>query len=116
MTLADLGKLATLILVRGAWNGAQIIPPAWIDEMTTARREAFPGMRYGYKMWTRDYVSPCGAKTAWFMAGNGGNNALVFPAERLVIVITRERYNTRTMHTESIAMVEKHLLPALACE
>lgn len=62
-----------------------------------------------------EHQTACGAKTALFMAGNGGNHALVFPAERLVIVITRERYNTRTMHPESFAMVETHLLPALAC-
>lgn len=115
LTLADLGKIATLILDRGAWNGAQLLPAAWIDEMTTARRDAFAGMRYGYQMWTRDYETPCGAKTAWFMAGNGGNHILVFPADRLVVAVARERYNTRTMHPESFDMVEKQILPAAAC-
>jgi len=115
LTLRDLGKLARLILDRGAYGGAQILPAAWIDEMTTARRDAFAGMRYGYQMWTRDYASPCGVRTAWFMAGNGGNHALVFPADRLVVVVTRERYNTRTMHPETFAMVETQILPALVC-
>lgn len=115
LTLIDLGKLATLILDRGEWNGEQVLPGAWIDDMTTARRDAFMGMRYGYQMWTRGYPSPCGVKTAWFMAGNGGNHILVFPGDRLVIAIVRERYNTRTMHPESFEMAEKHILPAAAC-
>lgn len=115
LSLRDLGKLATLILDRGAWNGKAVLPQSWVDEMTTARRDAFAGMRYGYQMWARDYATPCGVMTAWFMAGNGGNHALVFPQQGLVIVVTRQRYNTRTMHPESFDMVERRILPAAAC-
>jgi CubicO group peptidase (beta-lactamase class C family) len=114
LTLADLGKLATLIQDRGQWRGLAVLPAAWIDEMTTTRRDAFFDMRYGYQMWTRDYQTSCGAMTAWFMAGNGGNQIATFREQKLVVAVTRQAYNTRNMHQQTFAMID-HVLASAAC-
>lgn len=115
LSARDLGKLGWLIVERGRWGGSQIVPASWIDEMTTVRRPTFMGMRYGYQIWARDYPTPCGEVTAWFMAGNGGNHVLAIPQRRLVVVVTREAYNTRGMHPQTMDMVERFILPAAAC-
>lgn len=111
----DLAKLGWMVTDHGRWNGKQVVPDAWITEMTTIRRPAFADMNYGYQMWERPYATPCGPVEAWFMAGNGGNHILSFRDLDTVVVLTRESYNTRNMHPMSFELVERYILPALAC-
>ncbi|MFN7164773.1 MAG: serine hydrolase domain-containing protein [Hyphomonas sp.] len=111
----DLAKLGWMMTDGGRWQGKQVVPEGWIREMTTIRRPAFEGMSYGYQIWERSYATPCGPVEAWFMAGNGGNHVLSFPALNAAVVLTREAYNTRGMHPQSFDLVERFVLPALAC-
>jgi CubicO group peptidase (beta-lactamase class C family) len=115
LTSTDLAKIGWMLTDGGRWQGKQVVPEAWIKEMTTIRRAAFEGMSYGYQIWQRPYVTPCGTFEAWFMAGNGGNHVLSFPALNTAVVLTREAYNTRGMHPQSFELVERFVLPALAC-
>ena len=115
LTARDLGKLAGMMTDRGRWKGRQVLPPAWVDEMLTVRRDAFAGMRYGYQYWHRTYQSKCGPVDAWFMAGNGGNYVLSIPTLKASIIVTRTAYNTRGMHQQTVAALEKYLISALPC-
>ena len=115
LTTRDLGKLIWLIVDRGRWDGRQLLPARWIDAMTTPRRDTFQDMRYGYLTWTRTYHTPCGDVTAWFMAGNGGNHIVSIADKRVAIVVTRQAYNTRNMHQQTIDMLERYLIPAAVC-
>lgn len=115
LTSTDLSKLGWMLTDGGRWQGKQVVPEAWIQEMTTIRRPAFEGMSYGYQIWERPYATPCGTVEAWFMAGNGGNHVLSFPALKTSVVLTREAYNTRGMHPQSFELVERYVLPVLAC-
>lgn len=80
----DLAKLGQLLLNRGQWDGATVISPTWLDEMTGAQiasefnDENGQPIPYGY-YW---YAVPSGF-AAW---GNGGQYVLVDPARQLVIV------------------------------
>ena len=48
--------LGILVLQKGEWEGHQVVPRAWIEEMTTPS-PAFGG--YGYQVWLGDWaVSP----------------------------------------------------------
>jgi CubicO group peptidase (beta-lactamase class C family) len=115
LTARDLGKLAWMMTDRGRWKGHQVLPAHWVDEMLIVRRDAFADMHYGYQYWHRPYPSKCGPVDAWFMAGNGGNYVLSIPSLKAAIVLTRTAYNTRGMHQQTIAALEKFLIPALPC-
>ncbi len=112
----DLAKLAWMVVDHGKWEGAEIVPAAWIEQALTVRRTAFPGFNYGYLFWQHEYSTPCGKATGWFMSGNGGNAILAFRELDSAVVIARTNYNTRGMHQQTTAMLEKHILPSLMCD
>jgi CubicO group peptidase (beta-lactamase class C family) len=99
----------------GRWQGRQIVPHAWIDAMLTMRRQAYFDANYGYLVWQRTYVTPCGTLVGWHMAGNGGNAILMLPDQRTAIVVTRENYNTRGMHQQTVDLLQRYVFPALPC-
>jgi CubicO group peptidase (beta-lactamase class C family) len=115
LTARDLAKLAWMMTSKGSWEGRQVLPEGWVAEMLTLRRDAFADMHYGYQYWHRVYPSKCGPVDAWFMAGNGGNHVLSIPALNAAIVVTRTAYNTKGMHQQTIAILERFLVPALPC-
>lgn len=112
----DLAKLAELILHRGEWEGAQIVPASFIDDMLTVQKSANEKQDYGYLIWRRDYHTACGDTEGWYMAGNGGNAVVMLRELNSAIVITRTRYNTRGMHEETTSLIEDYVLPALLCK
>jgi CubicO group peptidase (beta-lactamase class C family) len=83
----DMAKLGQLVLQRGAWQGQQLVPAAWVDSATTTQT-ALPesegperGWSYGYYWWI---LSRFNGFTAW---GSGGQYILVVPDKELVIVM-----------------------------
>lgn len=115
LTARDLGKIAQLVLDEGQWHGRSLLPPPFIQDALTVHRNAYPGQDYGYFFWHRQYATTCRQTDAWFMAGNGGNAILVFKDLDAVVVVTRENYNKRGMHEETIRLVQDYVLPALPC-
>ena len=84
MTARDLTRLGVLFQQRGQWNGRQIISPQWIDESTTTYSDK--GNGYGYMWWTVISRPDGSVDGAYFAQGTGGQNVLVVPDRRLVIV------------------------------
>jgi CubicO group peptidase (beta-lactamase class C family) len=79
----DLAKLGQLVLQEGTWNGAELVPPAWLRAATAEQSTTTdPATPYGYYWWL---VPELGAYTAW---GHGGNFIFIASAQRLVIVMT----------------------------
>jgi len=115
LTARDLGKIAAMLAADGRWGGRQVVPAGWITEALTARRNAYPGLEYGYLFWHHVFQTPCGGLPAWYMAGNGGNAIVVLRELRAAIVVARENFNTRGMHQQTQALLEKYVLPGLAC-
>ena len=112
----DLATVARLMLAHGAWGGTQIVPAAFARAALTVHRDAMPEQRYGYLFWTRQYKTPCGTTTGWFMGGNGGNAIVMLTDLDAVVVVTRTNYNTRGMHQQTTQLIEDQILPALACK
>ena len=83
----DMAKLGQLVLQRGAWQGQQLVPEAWVDSATTTQVELPEGegrehgWSYGHYWWI---VSRFDGFTAW---GSGGQYILVVPDKELVIVM-----------------------------
>ena len=109
----DLAKLGQLVLDRGRWRGTQVISADWIDNMTRIQAQANDAADYGYQMWRFRFPVRGQERGVWAMSGNGGNYVFVLPEERLVVVITRSRYNQRGMHEESQRLLSDYILKAL---
>jgi CubicO group peptidase (beta-lactamase class C family) len=111
----DLAKLALMVLAEGRWHGRQVVSGEWIRQALMAHRQVDAGQDYGYLFWRRDYRTPCGPVSGWYMSGNGGNAVVMVPGHRLAAVVTRVHYNSRDMHRQTVALLEDHVFAALKC-
>ncbi|NTJ35846.1 serine hydrolase [Agrobacterium rhizogenes] len=87
MSARDLARFGQLFLDGGQWNGKQVVPPAWVQESTTALSQPSDhNSGYGYMWWTlrTDQWGQGGA----FNAGYGGQVVAYVPEKRLVVVQT----------------------------
>ncbi len=115
----DMAKAGQLILQKGKWQGQQLLPESWINEMTTSHIASLPyGVKradvtikaedsdwlqgYGYLMWRCRH-------NAFRADGYMGQFIIVLPEQDAVIVTTAE---IPDMQTE-INLIWKYLLPAL---
>jgi CubicO group peptidase (beta-lactamase class C family) len=116
LTSRDLAKIAWTVTDHGRWQGKQILPASFVDDMTAAHRSAYGDHGYGYFYWQFDYRSPCGKQSGWYMAGNGGNAIVSFRDLNAAVVVTRQNYNTRGMHLQTQALLEGFVLPLLCAQ
>ena len=81
MTLADFARIGQFALEDGIADGRHIVPPGWIAKSTHRQIENGrpPPAGYGYMWW----VGP----EAYEASGIYGQSILVFPKDRLVIVV-----------------------------
>jgi CubicO group peptidase (beta-lactamase class C family) len=109
-----LAKFGHLLLQKGAWNGKQLLPAAWIEEATSKHIQQPGGDKpdrpkaqndwlqgYGYQFWR------CQG-TAFRGDGAFGQFTIVMPEQDAVVVMTAESKNMQGQ----IDLVWKHLLPA----
>lgn len=98
----DMVKLGRLFLDRGAWNGAHVVSPTWVDEATAAQiswdnESSDPSRGYGYFWWVyRCLGGPC-----FQASGYGGQVIVVVPHKQLVVVATSEWSGGRAAANES---------------
>lgn len=109
----DLAKFGQLLVDGGRWHGRQVIAADWIRAMTTIHAQAREDADYGYLLWRFRFDVRGVERGVWAMAGNGGNYVFALPEERLVVVITRTRYNQRDMHQQSQRLLADYILKAL---
>jgi CubicO group peptidase (beta-lactamase class C family) len=83
---ADLAKIGYLYLNNGIWDGKRIVSQHWVKESLTPYADAGEGYKYGYKWWL--YERPESKSYVWTCRGFGGQGLLVFPEERLLVVVT----------------------------
>ncbi len=103
----DIAKLGLLYLQRGEWNGARILPAAWVDEATA--RQTSNGSNpasdwdqgYGYQFWR--------SRHGYRGDGAFGQYMLVLPEYDAVVAITS---GVRDMQSV-MNLVWDRLLPAM---
>ena len=79
----ELAKIGQCVLDSGKYNGQQIIPPGYWEEMLSVKVPDAGGDRsFGYFWWSVP------SKGYWFMWGHGGQYAFLIPSKRLMIVMT----------------------------
>lgn len=92
IVLRDWARIGLLLAHDGAWNGRQIVPSAWVMDMTTPQADflrprtmtRFYG--YGYQTW----IMP-GPRRQFALLGIHGQAIFVDPAAHLVLVHTAVR-------------------------
>jgi CubicO group peptidase (beta-lactamase class C family) len=109
----DLAKFGQLLVDGGRWQGRQVVSAGWVDAMTTPQARTSFDADYGYLTWRFPFQARGRAVHAWTMSGNGGNYVFALPEERLVVVVTRTRYNRPGMHQETQKLFGDIVLEAL---
>lgn len=106
----DLVKIGRLVLQKGRWEQTQVLPEAWISEMTAPKTRATLGERdalYGYYWWQQEIAE----KTVHFAWGFGGQYVFVIPSVEQVVVFTSVLKSTRTIeHNDFIYALLELLL------
>lgn len=111
----DMAKMGQFFLLKGKWNGRQLLPEAWFEEATSAQIMQKPELTpkhkerktsdwvqgYGYQMWRCRH-------NAFRADGANGQYIIVVPDKEAVIVTTA---NVKDMQSE-INLIWDHLLPA----
>ena len=83
MTARDLARFGYLFLRNGEWQGASIVPRAWVIDSTRAHSQTEDGEGYGYLWWVDGFDLPAGSFSA---QGALAKYVVVIPARDLVVV------------------------------
>lgn len=89
----DAAKFGQLYLDGGRWNGAQVVPAAWV-ERSTQQLNALGRDGYGLLWWKRRFDTGAARYDSYFTSGNGGNYIFVVASLELVVVFTGSNYNS----------------------
>ena len=84
-----MAKIGQMLLQNGRWNNQQIVDSAYIAEAT---KEQVKNYWYGYYFWT----FPDTFHGIFEAAGHGGQEIIVAPNKKLVVVVTAWPYITDT--------------------
>jgi CubicO group peptidase (beta-lactamase class C family) len=94
-TLRDWARFALMLANDGAWNGQQIVPRQWMLDATSVAPDSYlapgrfsPILGYGYQTWIS-----AGERRRFSLLGIHGQNILIDPVTRMVLVHTAVRPN-----------------------
>ena len=88
----DAAKFGQLYLADGAWNGARVVPAAWVRK-SRERVTTMQGSGYGFLWWQHLFARGAGNVISYHTSGNGGNFIFTLPDLDLVVVFTASNYN-----------------------
>ena len=112
----DMAKIGMLLLDNGRWQGKQVVPQAWIRQMTTPSPAAAD---YGYYCWIQHVVEK--GQPEFGAMGFKGQFITVLPAQHAVVVMTSllptdGGLRDATYLNQYRRMVNDFILPALTPE
>ncbi|MEZ5070222.1 MAG: serine hydrolase domain-containing protein [Bacteroidales bacterium] len=101
MTPRDMLKIGITFLDNGTWKGEQLISPDWVEKSRTPWGNN-TGIKvplddtgkngYGYTWWTNRVPSPMGQLDIFQASGWGGQEIIVIPGAKMVVVFTGGNY------------------------
>jgi len=96
MTTRDMGKIGSLMLAGGQWNGKRIVSQAWVNDSTSPHATVEPdpkcGIEYGYLWWLFAGCNAQAPAPGFAAIGNGGQRIWVIPSRKLVVASTAGLY------------------------
>ena len=117
MSARDFARFALLYLRGGNWNGAQVIPAAWVKASIQPYSDTESG-GYGYLWWTGDSFSGAQPrivfpKGSFWAEGHLGQYAVVVPSLDLIVVnLLDERQSKRVIHKRQMAQFVRLVVDA----
>jgi CubicO group peptidase (beta-lactamase class C family) len=108
----DLLALGQLYLDNGAYGGQQVVPAAWVARSTRAHAQVDDSIGYGYLWWLMRWQVGETTWASFAMNGAGGNTVQVFPAQRVVVVVTTTNFDQPQPHAITGKLLMR-LLPAI---
>jgi CubicO group peptidase (beta-lactamase class C family) len=84
----DWARIANLYLQDGVWNGERLLPEGWVKFVSTLAPAWLADKRpiYGGLFWINGDSTFPAPRTAYYMAGVGGQNVIIDPTHDLAIV------------------------------
>ena len=96
LSARDMLKLGYLMLNKGKYNDKQIVPEAWIDEITSLKTKKTDQENlkhgYGYMWWVFDEEKEHPLWGAYMASGHGGQRIIIIPKSDMVIVMKNYQY------------------------
>jgi CubicO group peptidase (beta-lactamase class C family) len=109
LTPRDMAKLGYLYLHEGSWNGAQLVPAAWVQTATQKHAPTNPGdLGYGYQWWVYPLKGEYARYPAYIALGRYGQAIFVAPALDLIVVTTAQLPN----HDAIFNLIDQYIVPA----
>jgi CubicO group peptidase (beta-lactamase class C family) len=109
----DLAKIGQLVLAKGAWQGKQVVPAAWIEQSIAPQINGEGTYFYGYQWWLgRSLVQRRAVEWAAGV-GWGGQRLFILPSEDTVIVVHAGLYGQASQSAPGGAVLNRFVLPAL---
>lgn len=109
----DLLRLGQLYLDDGKVDGKALLPAAWVRRSTQAHAQVDEGVEYGYLWWRMQFPVAGATWASYAMNGSGGNTVQVFPAQRVVVVVTTANFDVPQPHRLTAKLLVEQILPAL---
>ena len=120
MAPRDMARIGWLWLNRGNWDGAQIIPPHWIDKATKVSDEIIanePVKRhvYGLGFWCNDQgqVWPDLPPDSFAASGAGNQHIWICPSLELVVVQSPGTYPSRGVFDSDEQIIDRKEMQGL---
>jgi CubicO group peptidase (beta-lactamase class C family) len=109
----DMAKFGSLYLNDGVWQGKQIVSTEWVQHSTQIQA-SLPGRQstegYGYQWWVGTYYLGSTPVPAFYAAGWGGQQIVVFSDLDMVVVFTGGNYVDPSPVNE---IINEYILPAI---
>jgi CubicO group peptidase (beta-lactamase class C family) len=117
MSARDLARIGWLFACAGEWNGATVVPRAWVAESTRAHTVFENGRGYGYMWWVYPAGSLGGSPEldrhdCFAAIGTGGQLVLVVPAAEYVFVHRGDTDNEREVRGPVVWDLAERVLAA----
>lgn len=107
----DVARIGQMILNKGYWNGARIVPSDWLVKSHRPRAATGDGLHYGYQWWIGRLAA---TGKPWMAAfGNGGQRLIIVPSRKLVVVIMAGNYNAPDQWKMPAQLMQKIVMPGL---
>lgn len=115
MNALDFAKYGQLYKNEGKWNGKQLIPKKWVNKTFTKHKQITGRNNefYGYLFWNKSFLVNKKLYEAFYCAGNGGNQIVVFKNQPLVIVVTATAFGQLYAHQQVNKIITDYILPAV---